>query len=601
MVSAQPALGQPFPDRFDRREVGVVSAPSIDKIGQAQAITELTKTVPGAIVNGGQDFLTPISIMSMRGALTAASSRSTERVGLDFLHRHVGVFGLTSADLSLELTDRVVTRQTGVVHEFYRQIHPKTELPVFYTQAQFHTQKGRLLLTNVGLTEVSRAIVDTTPAISAGEAVIAAAEFFGIPAANAEVIEEKVTGFRRVATVTADYLDRPVKAEFGLLPIDANTLEPVWFVRDAWLSDGPLYDMTVSAAARSAVNGRAARLLTAFNNHKDGTYRAYSAPIESPIHTAPQPPSDARVLVTNPENATASPAGWFDGGSTIMSGNNVRACADRDGNNSCDPGQPSCPGQVCDFPVDLTAEPSAYTDAAIANLFYWNNHIHDIQYQYGFDEQGGNFQENNFGNGGAGSDAVNADAQDNANGSSRCNANFGTPSDGGNPRMQMFICDETSPQRDGSFDNGVIVHEYGHGISTRQVGGPSTSCLNNRQQAGEGWSDWLALAYTAKPADRGPDVRGVGSYLFGLGPNGTIRPQNYSTDEAVNSYTYASINGLSIPHGVGSVWSQVAWEVYWRLVDKHGFDADLSTFSATNPNTAGNKRAMFYINEGLKN
>ena len=82
---------------------------------------------------------------------------------------------------------------------------------------------------------------------------------------------------------------------------------------------------------------------------------------------------------------------------------------------------------------------------------------------------------------------MNAEAQDNANGNSRCNANFATPTDGGNPRMQMFLCNNTNPQRDGDFDNGVIVHEYGHGISIRQVGGPgNSSCLNNRQQPGEG-------------------------------------------------------------------------------------------------------------------
>ena len=43
-------------------------------------------------------------------------------------------------------------------------------------------------------------------------------------------------------------------------------------------------------------------------------------------------------------------------------------------------------------------------------------------YQYGFDEASGNFQENNYGNGGAGSDYVNAEAQD---GSGTCNANYG--------------------------------------------------------------------------------------------------------------------------------------------------------------------------------
>ena len=126
------------------------------------------------------------------------------------------------------------------------------------------------------------------------------------------------------------------------------------------------------------------------------------------------------------------------------------------------------------------------------------------QAKYGFDEPAGNFQENNFGRGGLGSDSVNAEAQDNANGGSRCNANMATPPDGSNPRMQMFVCNDSSPQADGDLDNGVIVHEYGHGISIRQVGGPSnSSCLNNassRARAGVTGSRWPTRRRSATPA-----------------------------------------------------------------------------------------------------
>ena len=115
--------------------------------------------------------------------------------------------------------------------------------------------------------------------------------------------------------------------------------------------------------------------------------------------------------------------------------------------------------------------------------------------------------------------------------------------------MQMYTCTNASPARDGDLDNGVIVHEYGHGISIRQVGGPgNSSCLNNSQQAGEGWSDWLALAYTHEPGDAGTDARGIGTYLFGQAANGPgIRDQQYSTNPAVNTWTYESISGASIP------------------------------------------------------
>ena len=61
--------------------------------------------------------------------------------------------------------------------------------------------------------------------------------------------------------------------------------------------------------------------------------------------------------------------------------------------------------------------------------------MHDVWYQYGFDEVR-NFQQNNYGNGGIGSDYVFAEAQD---GGGLNNANFATPGDGGNPRMQMYL------------------------------------------------------------------------------------------------------------------------------------------------------------------
>src|SRR4029453_9861079 len=139
----------------------------------------------------------------------------------------------------------------------------------------------------------------------------------------------------------------------------------------------------------------------------------------------------------------------------------------------------------------------------------------------------------------------------------------------------------------------------GPGISNRLVGGPSnTSCLGNTQQAGEGLSDWWALAYTAKSTDTAVQRRGLGTYALNQATNGVgIRQQPYSTDPAVNTWTYASINGAAVPHGVGSRWAQGAWEVYWALVGNWGFSTNL--FNATG--SAGNQRMMLYVNEGLKN
>ncbi|PKM05771.1 MAG: aldo/keto reductase [Gammaproteobacteria bacterium HGW-Gammaproteobacteria-4] len=74
--------------------------------------------------------------------------------------------------------------------------------------------------------------------------------------------------------------------------------------------------------------------------------------------------------------------------------------------------------------------------AAITQLFYTNNWLHDFFYDVGFDEAAGNAQTNNFGRGGIDSDPLKAEAQDF---SGTNNANMSTPPDGRSPRMQQFV------------------------------------------------------------------------------------------------------------------------------------------------------------------
>jgi Fungalysin metallopeptidase (M36)/Fungalysin/Thermolysin Propeptide Motif/Secretion system C-terminal sorting domain len=317
-----------------------------------------------------------------------------------------------------------------------------------------------------------------------------------------------------------------------------------------------------------------------------GNYNVYAMPVESPNH-------GGRTLVADPDNAPASPFGWHDTNGaagaeyTITRGNNVHAYEDGDNPNYAPNGGTSL---VFNYPINTTySQADQSEDAAITNLFYWSNICHDLWYQYGFDEASGNFQQNNYGNGGAGGDYCRSEAQDN---SGTCNANMSTPTDGNRPRMQMYVCNS----RDGDLDNGVIVHEYGHGISTRLTGGPNnSSCLGNQEQMGEGWSDWFALIMTIESGDAGSNSRGIGTWLFGQSASGPgIRPHPYSTSMAINPHTYDDIKTEAVPHGVGSVWCAMIWEVAWALIDEYGFDADFYS------GTGGNNMAMALITEALK-
>ena len=136
-----------------------------------------------------------------------------------------------------------------------------------------------------------------------------------------------------------------------------------------------------------------------------------------------------------------SPAGWLFSGaqnSISIAGNNAHAYLDAQSNNRPDRGGSSVTDGNFLTAADLTATPSTTgnREVAVQNLFYLNNVIHDELYRHGFTEATGNFQENDFGNGGLGSDPVNAEAQD---GGGTDNANFATPRDGQNPRMQMYL------------------------------------------------------------------------------------------------------------------------------------------------------------------
>jgi uncharacterized protein (TIGR03382 family) len=135
---------------------------------------------------------------------------------------------------------------------------------------------------------------------------------------------------------------------------------------------------------------------------------------------------------------------WLPIGATETNGNNADAYVDLVAPDGFTPNS-------VDFRADVTgpnaflrtydpALPNALNQqkAAIVQMFYNVNFVHDWYYASGFTEAAGNAQNNNFGRGGIGGDSIRAEAQDF---SGRNNANMSTPADGGRPRMQMFLFD----------------------------------------------------------------------------------------------------------------------------------------------------------------
>ena len=164
------------------------------------------------------------------------------------------------------------------------------------------------------------------------------------------------------------------------------------------------------------------------------------------------------------------------------------------------------------------------------------------------------------------------------------------------PTVNVTLINNIIFQSDSDLDNGIIAHEYGHGVSIRLTGGSNnSSCLNNDEQAGEGWSDWMGLVMTANQGDTPEMVRGIGTYSLGKPTTHQgIRTHPYSTDMTINPHTYDNIKTEIVPHGVGSVWCAMIWDLYWNLVDAYGYDADMYY------GTGGNNIAMNLVIEGLK-
>jgi Fungalysin metallopeptidase (M36)/PA domain/Ig-like domain CHU_C associated len=162
---------------------------------------------------------------------------------------------------------------------------------------------------------------------------------------------------------------------------------------------------------------------------------------------------------------------------------------------------------------------------------------------------------------------------------------------------------------DGDLDNGVISHEYGHGISNRLTGGPAnTSCLGNAEEGGEGWSDYLGLMVTTNWSTAtltdGALARPIGNYVTGQpATTGTgIRNFPYSTNIVTNPLTYANMGTGTIGtevHNIGEIWCMAIWEMTWAIIGQEGvINPNLYNFSPAT--LGGNSIALKLVLEGMK-
>jgi len=555
---------------------------------------------------------------------TSISTMSWAQDSNAVVSKALSASGIKAAETSWKISSEHTSSTSGVTHIYFHQL--VDNIPVRETQSSVHlSEEGKVILSQIKfLTAISEATpVSQTTYMSASEALKSVAVQLGYKQdASFKVRLEQRSDPTKLQFSGDDLSQRTIPATLVYVPNATAELELAWELSILEHNFEHWWDVQVNAITGEIIckqdrikwcyEGSASDAMESLDYNRnlvdmpnysvtekneaiicDDCYEVFALPIESPYY-------GDRSILESPWHPIASPYGWHDidgvpgPESQLTEGNNIYAVENGDHAGY----QPYGQGRLdfTNFPFDqYFSENTQYEDASITNLFYFSNIMHDVFYVYGFNEAAGNFQQNNYDRGGFGEDRFRAQGQRNIDG---CGARFGGAVEGESPVMVLGTCGN----KDGSYDNVVIAHEYGHGIVERLVGGPnSMDCLGNDEQMTEGWADWFGVILTIEPGDTGADPRGIANYYFdrGINSNG-IRRRPYSTDFAINRDTYFSILGASIPHGVGAVWAEMLWEMTWELIAEHGFDPDVYNFTGDVNQDAGNVIALALVTESLK-
>ncbi len=382
--------------------------------------------------------------LALAGMATAQAQPPLD-IALSHLNANATALGLTTEDVADKLLkNQYRSSNNGITHIHFRQRSQGIEVANGHINVNV-TSDGRVLhVGNRFVGNLTGKINTRRPRLDAETAIRQAAEQLGLEIPETLFETASIGGPAREARFSGAGLSQdeiPVKLAFYAL--DSGDVRLAWEMTIRQADNRHWWNLWVDTE-----NGQ---ILARNDWVAHDQYEVFALPKESPN-------DGGRTIEVNPAESTASPFGWHDTNGaagaefTTTRGNNVCAQEDRDGNNTSCGGvtQPDGGGSL-DFtsavvPLNFADEPDQYVDAAVVNLFYWNNIMHDLLYQYGFDEASGNFQENNYGRGGLASDSVNADAQDNAGSirPSSDNANMATPPEPNgpfttNPRMQMYV------------------------------------------------------------------------------------------------------------------------------------------------------------------
>ncbi|MGH9848895.1 MAG: M36 family metallopeptidase, partial [Blastocatellia bacterium] len=544
---------------------------------------KLQRERPGLQMKWSSLTQTPSRIWSFSESLTPPINADAEVVARGFLKDNTDLFQLGGAEVdNLKVARRYRTDHNGVTHVVLGQ--QINGIEVFQADLAVHVDRAGAVIAASG-----ELIPGAAGKVNLAQPKMAAAEALRMAAQD---VEAQVTGPLNLSAPPAGAearqkfdgsagFERDVEARLVYFPLAADQLRLAWeFI--LWMRETPDVYLMVMDAERGSLLYR-----YNFTCYDENPLRPHGPVFtkDSPRPNVPYTGNNNPPIVPREDLPfRAAPFNgreifavadqhydWWTGvpANNLIS-NNTTTYLDRDGT----PGQPdqprlSAPDGNFSTAIDFTQAPTTPDNqrAAQVNLFYWINRYHDILYSFGFNEAAGNFQTNNFNLGGRGADAVLGEAQD---GSGTNNANFFTPPDGSPGRVQMYLFTSVTPQLDGDFDQGVIIHELTHGLSNRLVFNASGLSGLQAGGMGEGWSDYFGLVLLRSEADDLNGTYPVGQYVTNNQARG-IRRFPYSANPQVFPLTFKDIALRNQVHAIGEIWCNTLLEMRALLIQRYGY------------------------------
>ncbi|WP_201977165.1 M36 family metallopeptidase [Hymenobacter rubidus] len=420
--------------------------------------------------------------------MAMAQSVAPSAQALDYFKTQALQQGLHDGDVtSPSITSSYFDASSNLTHSYLRQ--RVNGLDVFGAVADLHTDlSGKPVLMHQNfMVDAAKGAPSATPSLTAAQAVSAAAVGLKLPHPVGLTLVREARPADGLLFNNGGISEYDIPVRLMYVPVQGQ-LKLVWEVTIAQLDQQHHWQALVDANNGQLVS-KLDYVVSEEISFQQLTAKALGTNVATTGTSAPQtanrgtlgaansmtvlpvpieaPTFGNRVSVPfSRANATYSPYGWHVSdpratvsGTSIFSssytrlgagvyltrGNNVAAYDDSQsttsGNGNILSNTNSPDGTATldfDFPFNQLSGPKVSEPAAITNLYYWNNMLHDVMASKGFDEASGNFQYKNATTQGAGGDYVRAEAQD---GSGRNNANFSTPADGTSGRMQMYLWD----------------------------------------------------------------------------------------------------------------------------------------------------------------